>query len=81
MLGVLVLFLYIKLHLFLIYAFTGFLILEAFGELQSGLMADVMHNTWNSYEGTHTHTHKEDEMLRVSHMFSLSMGCNICHGI
>lgn len=44
-LGVLVLFLYKKLHLFLIHGFTGVLILEAFGELQSGLMANAMRNT------------------------------------
>lgn len=56
-LGVLVQFLYIKSHLFLIYSFTGALILKSFGELQSGLMADVMHNTWNSSESTNTHTH------------------------
>lgn len=55
-LGVLVLFLYIKLHLFLIHGFTV-LILMAFGELQFGLMANVMHNTWNNSESTHTHTH------------------------
>lgn len=58
-LGVLVQFLYIKLHLFLIYSFTGALILKSFGELQSGLMADVMHNTWNSSESTNTHTHTQ----------------------
>lgn len=28
----------------------------AFGELQSDLIANVMHNTWNSSESTHTHT-------------------------
>lgn len=73
----LVLFLYIKLHLLLIYGFTGVLILMAFGELQSGLMPNVMHNTWNSSESTHTHTHthtyEEDEMFQMNHMFSLSI--------
>lgn len=74
-LSVLVLFLYIKLHLFQIEGFTGISILTAFGELQSGLMANVIHNTWNGSESTdtHTHTHKEDEMLQRSHMFSLSI--------
>jgi len=65
-------FLYIQAHLFLMCAFTGALILEDFGDLQSGLVANVMLNQWNSSVTTnvqnrvgllfkaytHLHTHR-----------------------
>lgn len=70
-------------------AFTGVLIPEDFGDLQSGLVANVMHNPWYSSDATNiekrvgllckAYTRTLVKMPQMSHMFSLSITLSCKH--